>query len=228
MNPPASLKRRTFLERTAALSLFSFLGSTWNISAAEAASPSRLDKNIEDILTEMETKGRNMLSVPRKDGEFLRLLVKIAQAKSILEIGTSQGYSAMWLSLGLQETGGKLTTVEILPDRVQLAKTYLARAGFDKHITFHQGDAHKIVPTLKGPFDFVLLDADKQGGVDYFNKLFPDKLTPGALLVAHNVIELKDMVEDYLKLVSNHPEFDSVILSLTMEDGFAVSYRHRK
>jgi len=92
----------------------------------------------------------------------------------------------------------------------------------------HQGDAHKIVPTLEGPFDFVLLDADKQGQVDYFKKLFPTKLTPGALLVAHNAIELKDMMEDYLKLIGNHPEFETVILSLTMQDGFAVSYRSRK
>jgi caffeoyl-CoA O-methyltransferase len=230
MNLPTLLKRRTFLGRAAgALGLAPVAVAPLALRAAKAAeSPSKpMDKKLEDLLTEMETKGRNMLSAPRKDGEFLRLMVKAVRAKNILEVGTSQGYSAIWMSLGLRETGGKLTTIEILPERVELAKKNLARAGLDKAVAFHQGDAHKIVSTLDGPFDFVLLDADKQGHVDYFNKLFPNKLTPGALVLSHNAIELKDMLEDYLKLVSNHPEFETVILSLTMEDGFAVSYRAR-
>lgn len=209
------------------MALLPFVATHWNSGAADPEVTRPMDKALEELLTEMETKGRNMLSVARKDGEFLRLLVKAVRARNVLEIGTSQGYSSTWVSLGLRETGGKLTTIEILPERVQLAKKNLARSGLDKFITFHEGDAHKIVPTLAGPFDFVLMDADKQGQVDYFNKLFPDKLAPGALLVAHNAIELKDMMEDYLKLLSAHPQFDTVILSLTMEDGFAVSYRNR-
>jgi predicted O-methyltransferase YrrM len=211
----------------AALGLLPLPGANWNSRAADSPITRPMDKALEDLFNEMETKGRNMLSVPRKDGEFLRLLIKTARAKNVLEIGTSQGYSATWMALGLQETGGKLTTIEILPERFELAKSNLARAGLDKVITFHQGDAHKMVPTLEGPFDFVLLDADKQGHVDYFNKLFPQKLTPGALVLSHNAIELKDMLEEYLKLVGNHPHFETVIVSLTMEDGFAVSYRKR-
>jgi caffeoyl-CoA O-methyltransferase len=84
-----------------------------------------------------------------------------------------------------------------------------------------------VVPTLDGPFDFVFLDADKEGQADYFNKLFPKKLTHGALLVSHNAIRHRENMKEYLDLVENHSELDTVILSLTMEDGFAVSYRHR-
>ena len=210
-----------------AAGLLPFLAAQWRARAADPEPARRMDKALEELLAEMETKGRNMLSVPRKDGEFLRLLIKATRAKNVLEIGTSQGYSATWMALGLKETGGKLTTIEILPERAQLARKNLARAGLDKAITFHEGDAHKIVPTLAGPFDFVLLDADKQGHLDYFNKLLPDKITPGGLVLSHNAIELKDMLEDYLKTVGGHPQFETVILSVTLEDGFAVSYRNR-
>ena len=226
MNLP--LKRRTFMGRAAgALGLLPFLTAGLNSRAAEPSVTRPMDKALEDLLTEMETKGKNMLSVTRKEGEFLRLLVKAARAKNLLEIGTSQGYSATWLALGLKETGGKLTTIEILPERHELAKKNLARAGLDKAITFHQGDAHKIVPTLEGPFDFVLLDADKQGHLDYFQKLSAERLTPGALVLSHGAIELKDMLEEYMKVVSADPKFETVILSVTLQDGFAVSYRNR-
>ena len=79
-------------------------------------------------MAEMEAKGPKFLSVPRKDGEFLNLLVKATRAKKVLEIGTSHGYSAIWISLGLEETGGHMTIVEIQSDRVALAKEHLARA----------------------------------------------------------------------------------------------------
>ena len=201
-----------------------FLGQVTQVPAAN----SKVDKAaVDQLMAEMEAKGPQFLSVPRKDGQFLNLLVKATRAKNVLEIGTSHGYSAIWTSLALEETGGHMTTVEIRSDRVALAKEHLARAGLSHRVTFKEGDAHKIVPTLDGPFDFVFLDADKEGQVDYFNKLFPEKLPRGAALVSHNAIRHKENMREYLDLVKNHPEFDTVILSLTMEDGFAVSYRHR-
>lgn len=219
-----NLPRRDFIGTAA--SALTFVSLTSSTLGAEAPPTARKEK-LEELFNEMEIKGRNMLSIARKDGEFLRLMVKATRAKNVIEIGTSQGYSTTWIALGLEETGGHVTTVEILPERVKLAKSNLDRAGLAKRVTFKEGDAHQIVPTLEGPFDFVLLDADKQGHVDYFNKLFPKKLAPGALVLTHNVLTLKDMLEDYLKLVSNHPDFDTVVLSLTMDDGFAVSYRRR-
>ncbi|HZO84174.1 MAG TPA: class I SAM-dependent methyltransferase, partial [Verrucomicrobiae bacterium] len=111
-------------------------------------------------MAELEAKGPKFLSVPRKDGEFLNLLVKATRAKNVLEIGTSHGYSAIWMGQGLEETGGHMTTVEILPERVKLAKEHVARAGLSHRVTFKEGDAHEVVPTLEGPFDFVFLDAD--------------------------------------------------------------------
>src|SRR5207249_303307 len=117
---------------------------------------------LEKVLREMETKGGKFLNVQRKDGQFLSLLIKATRAKNVIELGTSHGYSALWISSALQETGGKLTTIEILPERVQVAKKYLAESGLSDRVTFKEGDAHEIVPGLEEVFDFVFLNADKE------------------------------------------------------------------
>lgn len=221
------LERRTFLTATAgALGALAFGSRMVNSAGAQASK--RDAAALQALMNEMDAKGRQFLSVPKKDGQYLNLMVKSSEAKNILEIGTSHGYSAIWMGLALEETGGKLTTIEIDPERVKLAKEHVAKAQLSDRVTFKQGDAHQIVTTLEGPFDFVFLDADKEGQMDYFKKLFPKKLAPGALLVVHNAIRAANSMKDYLEMISNHPEFDSVVLSVTMEDGFSVSYRKRQ
>jgi predicted O-methyltransferase YrrM len=96
-----------------------------------------------------------------------------------------------------------------------------------QRITLIKGDAHAEVPRLEGPFDFVFLDADKEGQMDYFKKLYPRKLSPGAILAVHNAISQASSMRDYLDMIRKHPEFDTVVLSVTMDDGFCLSYRHR-
>ncbi len=185
------------------------------------------EKAIEPLLQEMEAVRGRFANVPRTDGQFLNLLVKVAQAKRVLEVGTSNGYSAIWLTLALEETGGHLTTVEIDPERVKLAKENLKRAGLSHRVTCLEGDAHKVVPTLEGPFDFVFLDADKGREHDYFSYLYPKKLLPSALIVIHNAIRLRQAMQRYFDLMRGHPEFDTVLVSTTLDDGFAVSYWRR-
>jgi predicted O-methyltransferase YrrM len=190
---------------------------------AKTAKPEALGK----LMAQLDAIGRQYLSVPKQDGQFLNLLVKATRAQSVPEVGMSHGYSTIWMALALEETGGKLTTIEILLERVELAKKHVADAGLSHRVTFKQGDAHEIVPTLAGPFDFVFLDADKDRQEDYFHKLFPKKLPPGSLFIAHNAILLAEKMKAYLDLVRNHAEFDTVIVSATMDDGFALSYRKR-
>jgi predicted O-methyltransferase YrrM len=127
------IQRRSFLQSTGALGLGMVFGQLTQLSAAAGkVNKAALDK----LMAELEAKGPKFLSVPCKDGEFLNLLVKATRAKNVLEIGTSHGYSAIWISLGLEETGGHMTTVEIQPDRVALAKEHLARAGLSHRVTF--------------------------------------------------------------------------------------------
>jgi caffeoyl-CoA O-methyltransferase len=222
--------RRLFLKQSSALvGLAALIGNSNSFAAVEepVSASQKKAQAIEKVLEEMEKKGKEFLSVARKDGEFLQLLVKTARARNVLEIGTSHGYATIWIGRALEETGGKITTIEIMPERVQLAKTHVERAGLSQRVTFLQGDAHELVGTFDGPFDFVMLDADKERERDYFEKLFPRKLAPGCIIAAHNAIKSRDAMKDYLDRISQHPEFDTVVLSLTMDDGFAVSYRHR-
>jgi len=185
--------------------------------------PDRLQR----LLEEMEAKGHRYWSVPRKDGEFLHFLVKATRARKVLEVGTSQGFSAIWMALALEETEGRLTTIEIDMERHNLARKNLSEAGLEPRVTCIRGDAHVEVVKLQGPFDFVFLDADKEGQVDYFRKLYPKKLSPGGILAVHNAIRQAQAMKDYLDMVKKHPNFDTVIVSATMDDGFCLSYRHR-
>lgn len=224
------MNRREFVQTTSAIAALAALGAganrAWGADAAVSPAQKR-NEALEKLLAEMEAKGREFLSVPRKDGQLLNLLVKATQAQSVLELGTSHGYSTIWISLALEETGGKLTTVELLPERVTLAKERLAAAGLAHRVVFKQGDAHEIVPTLDGPFDFVFCDADKEGQADYFKKLHPKKLQPGGMIAVHNAIRSRGAMRDYFDLVTEAAEYDTVTISATMDDGLALSYRRR-
>jgi predicted O-methyltransferase YrrM len=199
---------------------------------AEAAEgDSRLVKRdpaqLRRLLEAMDAKSYHFWSVPRKDAEFLHLMVKATRARNVLELGTSQGTSAVWMGLALEETGGRLTTIEIERERYELARGHVNEAGLSQRITLINGDAHTVVTTLGGPFDFVFMDADKEGQVDYFKKLYPKKLTPGGILAVHNAIRQASSMKDYLDMIRKHSDFDTVTLSLTMDDGICLSYRHR-
>lgn len=181
------------------------------------------EKKILTVLEEMSSRGRNMLSVPREDGRFLRILVESKEVKNAVELGTSQGYSAIWTALALRKTGGKLTTFEIDPEKVKLAQENITKAGVEKIVTVIEGDAHKEISNLKEPVDFVFLDADKEGYIDYLNKLMP-LLRPGAMVVAHN-INSGQADPKYIEAITKNPELESVFVSL--DGGISVTLKKR-
>lgn len=224
------IQRREFLRTTGAAGMGGWLSSAalmHNFDARAGAASAKLEL-VEKLMTQLETISSQYPSVPKEEGRFLNLLLKATRARRVLEVGTAHGYTTIWLALALEETGGSLTTIEILPERVELARKHVAEAGLSHRVRFEQGDAHEIVPKLASSFDIAYLDADKGGQVDYFNKLFPRLLMPGGLLLAHNAILLADKMKDYLELVRNHPDFDTITLRAIEDDGLAVSYRKRK
>jgi predicted O-methyltransferase YrrM len=121
-----------------------------------------------------------------------------------------------------------MTTIETDPRRLDLARRHVATAGLSSRVTLLRGDAHAVIAKLGGPFDLVVLDADKEGQVDYFNKPYPAHLAPGGILAAHNAIRQAGSLRDDLDLVRKHPEYDTVTLSATLDDGFRLSYRRRQ
>jgi predicted O-methyltransferase YrrM len=233
MKQPLKMRRRDFLQGTpGTVGLLALAGALGHPSPLRAASDKPwLPKDLttlEKLITEMEPDGPSYLAVPRAEGRFLNLLVRAIRARNVLEIGTAHGYAAIWMALGLEETGGHLTTLEILEDRADIARRHVSRTGLSDRVTFEVGDAHKRVPSLGGHFDLVLLAADKAGLVDYFDNLFPKKLSPGAVLVAAGAIKQREKMKPYLDRAGSHPEFDTVVVSATLEDGLALSIHKRK
>lgn len=152
-----------------------------------------------------------MLSVPPEDGEVLRLLTEAIDAKNVVEIGTSNGYASLWFCLALQTTGGKLTTFEIDAKRASLARENFKKASVDKLVTIIVGNAHEKVKTLKGPVDIVFIDADKDGYLDYLNKLL-SLVRPGGLIIAHDTTDVASQMQDYLDAVTTNPELETIFL----------------
>jgi predicted O-methyltransferase YrrM len=229
MRNSQKIKRRDFLRTAGAAGTVGLLSSLGELQCFADASPASVStvSPSEQFLAQLAAIAREFVTAPKEEGQFLNLLIKLSRARRVLELGTGYGYATIWLALALEETGGKLTTIEIEPERAALAKEHVAKAGLSRRVNFLQGDAHAIVPTLKGPFDIAYLDADKGGNVDYFNKLFPKKLSPGSLLIAHNAVLLADKMKTYLDLVRQHAEFDTLIVNAVPDDGLALSYRRR-
>lgn len=184
------------------------------------------EMRILNVLEEMlHGQYSGMLSVPPEDGRVLRLLAEATGAKNIVEIGTSNGYASMWFCLALQSTGGKLTTFEIDARRASLARENFKRAGVDKLVTIVEGDAHENVKMLKGPIDIVFIDADKDGYLDYLNKLLPF-VRPGGMIIAHDTTDAGFLMEDYLKAVTTKPGLETIFLH-EQTTGIGVTLKKR-
>ena len=185
------------------------------------------EQRILNVLEEMlHDQYGAMLSVPPEDGRVLRLLAEATGARHIVEIGTSNGYASIWFCLALRTTGGKLTTYEIDAERASLARENFKRAGVDKLVTLIVGDAHEKVTMLKEPIDIVFIDADKDGYLDYLNKLLP-LVRPGGLILAHNTTDVASQMQDYLEAITTNPELETIFLH-EQTTGIGVTLKKRQ
>ncbi|MCR9120535.1 MAG: class I SAM-dependent methyltransferase [bacterium] len=159
-------------------------------------------------------------NVPLYDGRLLRIFAQSVAAQHVVELGASTGYSGIWFGLALKETGGKLTTFENDQERATIARENYKRAGLSDLITLVEGDAHQEVGKLNGPIDVIFLDADKEGYEDYLNQLSP-QLRSGGLVLSHNITP--DMADpDYMKAITNNPNFETVV-----RGGMAITLKKR-
>jgi caffeoyl-CoA O-methyltransferase len=201
---------------------------TFLLSAAPGAQPKpsgALTPQIESILTSIRAADKGQLAVSEEDGRFLRVLIAMRGAKSILEIGGASGYSGIWLGLGARESGGRVVSIEYDAPRAKEAAQNIARAGLSDVVRVVQGDAFKEIPKLQGTFDFVFLDAWKPDYQKFFDMVFP-RMTPGAVFTAHNVVNKKGDMEPFLKTIHTHPQLFTSIVSPASE-GMSVSVKLR-
>ena len=180
---------------------------------------------IEQLLQKIRAVDRGQLAVSEEDGRFLRVLVASTGAKRVLEIGAASGYSAIWIGLGLRQTGGRLTTIEYDATRAKEAAENIRRAGLQDVVQVVAGDAFKEIPRIQGNFDVVFLDAWKPDYKKFFDLVFP-RVTPGGLFLAHNVINKKSEMGDFLQAIRVHPAAYTTIVSPGHE-GISMTYKAR-
>lgn len=144
-----------------------------------------IEKQVKEFLDKHSGQWYDM-NVPSSDGKLLYDLIINNNYQHALEIGTSTGHSGIWMAWALSKTGGKLITIDIDKGRYEEAVKNFKEAGVDHIIDARLANAHDLVPTLKGPFDFVFSDADKSWYRKYFEAVDP-KLNVGGCYTTHNV-----------------------------------------
>jgi caffeoyl-CoA O-methyltransferase len=176
-------------------------------------------------LTQIKAADTDLLAVSEEDGRFLRLMVASSGATRALEIGGANGYSAIWIGLGLRQTGGKLTTIEYDPARAKTAVENIRRAGLSDIVTVVAGDAFQQIPKVPGDFDFVFLDAWKRDYKRFFDLVLP-RLRIRGLFLAHNVVNKRSEMPDFLAAIHDNPAVMSSIVAPSGE-GMSVTMKLR-
>ena len=171
--------------------------------------------NLDDLL----------LSVGREAGILLYLLASGAQSKRILELGTSYGYSTVWLAAAARAAGGRVLSLELRDFKIEHARQALTRAGLSTRVEFHAGDCLETLENLPGPFDFVLLDVWKDAYIPCFELVHP-KLAPGGVICADNMLipeSVRAQAEAYRARVRQAGDMDSVLVDVG--NGIEISRR---
>lgn len=179
------MKTNKLQNQLSILLLFIFIFWRHPLLAQQKENPQELDDRVKTFL-ESKRSGWRDLNIPESDGQILYDLIIKNHYTKALEIGTSTGRSGIWIAWALSKTGGKLTTIEIDADRHREALENFKKAGLSNIIEAKLADAHLLVKELKGPFDFVFCDADKEWYTNYFIDVYP-KLAVGGCYTAHNV-----------------------------------------
>jgi caffeoyl-CoA O-methyltransferase len=197
-----------------------FVMATASIGAQPVQAPSAaMPPDIARLLAQIRAADTDLLAVSEEDGRFLRVMIASSGATRALEIGGANGYSAIWIGLGLRQTGGRLTTIEYDPGRARVAADNIRKAGLADIVTVVPGDGFKEIPKLAGEFDFVFLDAWKRDYKRFFEMMLP-RLRPRGLFLAHNVVNKRSEMPDFLDAIQNSA---AVLTSVVTPSGEGIS-----
>lgn len=165
------------------------------------------------------------MNIPCRDGRFLYDLILKNGYKRGLEIGTFNGYSTLWLGLAFRKTGGRVITIEYDRTSGEEARRNFKKAGLEDVIDSRLNDAFKEIPTIKGNFDFVFIDALKPDYVKFL-RLLKDRILPGGAIVAHNVTNYARDMQEFLEAIQNDPGLETTFYEISAE-GFSVSIKRK-
>ena len=155
---------------------------------------------------------KRLRQIPPETGRFLAILAASAPAGAIVEIGTSAGYSTMWLSLACRATGRRITTFEVLADKVVLARDTFRIAGLEDLVDLVEDDARRRLPAIER-IGFCFLDAEKDVYLDCYETVIPN-LVPGGLLVADNATSHREALQPVIGRALADPRVDAVVVPI--------------
>ncbi|MCQ2743198.1 MAG: class I SAM-dependent methyltransferase [bacterium] len=183
-----------------------------------------LDEITENTLKELEVTQKEFWNISRKSGILINMFVKMMNIQSALEIGTSNGYSGIWIAKALKKTGGKLTTIEYFDKRQSVAVNNFKKCGVNDIIRTLQGMAIRVLQALSPDekFDFVFIDANKSEYVDYFRLVKPH-LTDKAIIIADNITSHPDKVQPFIDAIDKDNDFQYEIVEI--EGGQLIAYK---
>ena len=183
-----------------------------------------MDEVTSETLAELEKTQKEFWNIPRKTGVLINMFIKMMNIKSVLEIGTSNGYSGLWIAKALKQTGGKLTTIEYYDKRQSVAMANFEKCGVADIVRPLLGSACDILESLSADekFDFVFIDANKREYVKYFELVKPH-LSEKALIIADNITSHAEKVQTFIDAVDADDEFQYEIVDLP--GGILIAYR---
>jgi len=180
----------------------------------------------QELLEELEKTQKDFWNISHSSANFLNMLIKISNSKSVVEVGTSNGYSGIWLAKALKKefggTGGKLTTIEYYEKRIVLALENFKKCQVDDIITVLQGSACEVLETIDFEIDFAFIDANKSEYVKYFDIISP-KLKKGGIIAADNITSHPEKVASFVEKIQADSNYQVEILDLPA--GMLLAYK---
>lgn len=169
----------------------------------------------------VDDRARKMLNLEPDTARLIDILIRSGDRRQVLEIGTSNGYSTIWLARAVGPEG-RVLSVEVNPAKQDQAESNLRRAGLRERVDLVLGSAADVLPNLAGPFDLVFFDADRRSAAQQLQMVLPH-MKPDVLLLHDNALSHPDEIADYLAAVDSLPDFDHVIVPVGK--GLSLAYR---
>jgi predicted O-methyltransferase YrrM len=181
-----------------------------------------MNAEIRDFLKQLEDHARThdaresehsrkLLNLEPETAEIVSILARSSRARRVLEIGTSNGYSTIWLAASVEPEGGRVVSIDRNGEKHRMAHDNLLAAGLLETVDLRLGDATEVIATLPGPFDFVFFDADRTSAPGQLTLLLP-KLAPQALILADNALSHPEEIAGYLTMVKSLKQLQHVLI----------------
>lgn len=192
-----------------------------------------MDPQIQAFLSRMEDLGRahdaaesqhsrRMLNLETETAKLLSIFLRSARSQSVLEIGTSNGYSTIWIAASIRRHGGHVFSIDRSPEKHALARANLSQAGLEETVSLITNDATTAVEQLRGPWDAVFFDADRISAPQQLRLVYPH-LAPQAFLFADNALSHPDEIRSYIEAIDALRDFTHVVVPIGK--GLSVAFR---